>query len=126
MLSTRRVRLPAPSVRSRSRALAPAVPFAAMLAFASGLGLTCLTAIPASADELQITPAADTPSSIPGPSDSVARPVRGMSMDKVEATYGAPAKRIPAVGTPPISRWEYPGYVVYFEGNLVIHSVAIG
>ena len=27
---------------------------------------------------------------------------------------------------PPISRWEYPGFVVYFEHNLVIHAVAIG
>ena len=29
----------------------------------------------------------------------------------------------PAVGNPPISRWEYPGFVVYFEHEHVIHSV---
>jgi hypothetical protein len=46
-----------------------------------------------------------------------------MSMEKVEAAYGSPARRLPAVGTPPITRWEYPGFVVYFEHNLVLHTV---
>ena len=72
---------------------------------------------PVLADELTMTPA---------PEASAERPSRGMSMDKVEAKYGAPARRVEAVGAPPISRWEYPGFVVYFENNLVIHAVAIG
>ena len=72
---------------------------------------------PVLADELTMTPA---------PEASAERPSRGMSMDKVEAKYGAPARRVPAVGAPPISRWEYPGFVVYFENNLVVHAVAIG
>ncbi len=51
-----------------------------------------------------------------------------MSMDKVEAKYGAPSRRVPAVGggttaQPPITRWEYPGFVVYFENSLVVHTV---
>jgi hypothetical protein len=46
-----------------------------------------------------------------------------MSMDKVEARFGAPTNRAPAVGDPPITRWEYPGFVVFFEHNLVLHSV---
>lgn len=71
---------------------------------------------PASADELRMTPA---------PEASKDRPTRGMSMEKVEATFGAPTRRVPAVGDPPITRWEYPGFVVYFEHNLVIHSVAV-
>jgi hypothetical protein len=54
------------------------------------------------------------------------RPSRGMTMQKVEATYGAPASRVQAVGQPPISRWEYPGFVVFFEHDHVIHTVAIG
>ena len=54
------------------------------------------------------------------------RPARGMTMQKVEAAFGAPASRVPAVGTPPISRWEYPGFVVFFEHGHVIHTVAIG
>ena len=67
------------------------------------------------ADELKMTPA---------PQASTDRPARGMSMEKVEAKFGAPAKRVPAVGEPPITRWEYPGFVVYFEHHLVLHSVA--
>jgi hypothetical protein len=53
----------------------------------------------------------------------VATPARGMTMDQVSAKFGAPASKVPAVGTPPISRWEYPGFVVYFEHEHVIHSV---
>jgi hypothetical protein len=53
----------------------------------------------------------------------VPTPTRGMTMDEVTSKFGAPATKVPAVGKPPISRWEYPGYVVYFEGNHVIHSV---
>jgi hypothetical protein len=71
------------------------------------------------ADELGVPPA-------PQAESAADHPARGMSMEKVEAKFGAPSKRIPAVGEPPISRWEYPGFVVYFENNLVIHAVAIG
>jgi hypothetical protein len=53
----------------------------------------------------------------------VATPARGMTMDQVASKFGAPATKIPAVGKPPISRWEYPGFVVYFEHTHVIHSV---
>jgi hypothetical protein len=53
----------------------------------------------------------------------VATPTRGMTMEEVANKFGAPATKVPAVGKPPISRWEYPGYIVYFEGNHVIHSV---
>jgi hypothetical protein len=50
-------------------------------------------------------------------------PTRGMTMNQVSSKFGAPVSKIPAVGTPPISRWEYPGFVVYFETDHVIHSV---
>lgn len=59
-------------------------------------------------------------------SQSPDRPARGMSMEKVEATFGAPTNRAAPVGEPPITRWEYPGFVVYFEHQLVIHTVGIG
>jgi hypothetical protein len=68
----------------------------------------------ANADELKMTPA---------PEGSGNQPARGMSMDKVEAAFGAPANRVGAVGNPPITRWEYPGFVVFFENNVVLHSV---
>ena len=53
----------------------------------------------------------------------VATPARGMTMDQVSTKFGAPVSKTPAVGNPPISRWEYPGFVVYFEHEHVIHSV---
>jgi hypothetical protein len=53
----------------------------------------------------------------------VATPTRGMSMDQVAAKFGAPVTKVPAVGRPPIERWEYPGFVVYFEYVHVIHAV---
>jgi hypothetical protein len=55
-------------------------------------------------------------------SDGIA-PSRGMTMSQVASKFGAPVTKIPAVGNPPISRWEYPGFVVYFERDHVIHSV---
>jgi len=51
------------------------------------------------------------------------RPSRGMSMPAVEARFGQPANRRSAVGEPPITRWDYPGFAVYFEHQYVIHAV---
>ncbi len=69
---------------------------------------------PVWADELQM------PAST---SATAGTPSRGMSMEKVEAAFGAPTNRDAAVGQPPITRWEYPAYVVYFENNIVLHTV---
>jgi hypothetical protein len=51
------------------------------------------------------------------------RPTRGMSMQKVAASWGDPVSKSPAVGQPPITRWEYAGFTVYFEYEHVIHAV---
>lgn len=51
------------------------------------------------------------------------RPTRGMTQARVEATWGAPQKTDAAVGDPPISRWHYDRFVVYFEYDRVIHAV---
>ncbi len=53
----------------------------------------------------------------------VPTPARGMTMSQVASKFGAPTNKVPAVGKPPISRWDYPGFVVYFERDHVIHSV---
>jgi len=53
----------------------------------------------------------------------VATPTRGMTMQQVSTKFGTPVTKVPAVGKPPISRWEYPGFIVYFEADHVIHSV---
>lgn len=55
-------------------------------------------------------------------------PTRGMTMAQVEKQFGAPVRKLAARGGdtpkhPVIHRWEYPGYIVYFERNRVIHSV---
>jgi hypothetical protein len=56
----------------------------------------------------------------------VATPARGMTMNQVTDKFGAPVTKVPAVGKPPITRWEYPGFVVYFEFDHVIHAVVSG
>lgn len=61
---------------------------------------------------------------VPGvAADDGSRPTRGMTQTRVESKFGAPNSRRAAVGDPPISRWEYDGFVVYFEYDKVIHSV---
>ena len=52
------------------------------------------------------------------------KPRRGMTQERVEAEFGNPQSRKPAVGDPPISRWEYAGFVVFFEYDKVIHAVS--
>jgi len=51
------------------------------------------------------------------------RPSRGMTQKNVESKYGSPAAVKAPVGDPPITRWEYTDFVVYFEYDRVIHSV---
>ena len=46
-----------------------------------------------------------------------------MTMDEVEGFFGAPVQRLTAVGTPPITRWQYDRFTVYFERDFVIRSV---
>lgn len=53
----------------------------------------------------------------------VARPARGSTMAAVERKFGAPVARHPTVGAPPITRWDYAGFAVFFEGDRVIHAV---
>lgn len=50
-------------------------------------------------------------------------PGKGMSMRQVESGFGAPSSKLPAVGDPPISRWVYEDFTVYFEGKYVVHAV---
>ena len=54
------------------------------------------------------------------------RPKRGTTMGEVEKRFGAPATRHPTVGQPPITRWDYNGFAVFFEHDRVIHAVATG
>lgn len=51
-------------------------------------------------------------------------PAPGSTMEQVEKTFGKPGNVVPAVGDPPITRWIYEGFTVYFEHDRVIHSVS--
>ena len=51
------------------------------------------------------------------------RPTRGMTQASVEAKYGSPSTVRAPVGDPPITRWEYADFVVFFEYDKVIHAV---
>jgi len=78
----------------------------------------------AAADTLSMPKASST--SAGAPPHGASRPdmpKRGLTMKAVRKRYGAPQRRIPPVGKPPITRWVYPGYIVYFEHQYVIHSV---
>ena len=50
-------------------------------------------------------------------------PSNGITMAAVENQWGEPISKHQAVGTPPITRWEYSNYSVYFENNRVLSSV---
>lgn len=61
--------------------------------------------------------------------NKAAMPARGMTMQQVEARYGAPSDRLDPRGGqkrqwPTINRWTYPAFTVYFEKNRVIDAVA--
>jgi hypothetical protein len=56
---------------------------------------------------------------------NLSTPSRGMTMHEVSEKFGAPVHKLGPVGAPPISRWEYAGFVVYFEGDHVIHAVVV-
>jgi hypothetical protein len=83
-------------------------------------GFVLLATLPASADTLLVQRA-----QLAAKMDL---PRRGQSMAAVEAAFGAPATRHAAVGggsasTPPITRWDYEGFSVYFENGHVVNSV---
>lgn len=71
----------------------------------------------ANADTLVVDAVADAQAT------AVERPRRGMTMGTVETRWGAPESRSAAVGQPPITRWEYPDFTVFFEYQHVVHAV---
>ncbi len=85
------------------------------------LGLLLISAYPSiNADTISIT---DPRYHVANDASGVMRPTRGMSMKAVKDFYGEPASTTTAVGEPPITRWNYAKFSVYFEHNTVIHSV---
>ena len=54
---------------------------------------------------------------------TVQLPGRGMSMEMVHNRFGEALEKYSAVGEPPITRWVYKNFSVYFESEFVIHAV---
>ncbi|HDK38437.1 MAG TPA: hypothetical protein ENG92_05420 [Thiolapillus brandeum] len=54
---------------------------------------------------------------------NVPRPKNGTPMSAVEKRFGTPLSKQGPVGDPPITRWDYKKFVVYFEFDRVITSV---
>lgn len=85
------------------------------------LSLGFILAGPVSADVLLME-------SIDSTSD-VQTPRKGTNMSSVRSSFGNPQQEHPAVSTtgnprhPPITRWDYPEFSVFFENDLVLHSV---
>ena len=77
-----------------------------------------LVASVAAAQNLTTAPAAK-PAVLPD------TPGRGATMVQVESRFGAPAVRHAAVGDPPITRWDYPQFSVFFEYDKVLHAVIV-
>ncbi|WP_428604631.1 hypothetical protein [Sedimenticola sp.] len=74
----------------------------------------------ASADVLLIDAISEAPANS---GDGLLRPRPGQTMDAVRAQFGSPSEELPWVGEPPITRWVYPGFTVYFENEFVINTV---
>lgn len=66
---------------------------------------------------------ADAADQLPADPVAVERPQRGITMATVQSRFGEPVTRHPAVGQPPITRWDYPSFAVFFEHDRVIHAV---
>lgn len=50
-------------------------------------------------------------------------PEPGQSKFRVRKSFGSPASIEGPVGQPPITRWNYADFIVYFEQDRVIHTV---
>lgn len=51
-------------------------------------------------------------------------PSRGSTKQTVRDKLGSPERVVGPVGEPPITRWVYDDFTVYFEHDRVLHSVA--
>jgi hypothetical protein len=91
--------------------------------FAVALSLAA-AALPAAADVL-VLPEGSTEPASPVPA---VLPQRGQTQDAVLRAFGTPRTQHPPAGGgspqhPPITRWDYDGYSVFFERRTVIDVV---
>lgn len=84
------------------------------------LGFLVSATLPVGAEIISIV---DPNYSVANDVTGVIRPTRGMSMNAVASQYGQAATQSAAIGQPPISKWTYPNFIVFFEYSTVIHAV---
>lgn len=92
---------------------------AAIFSVIAATGLFAVTAFAQEPASSSTSPSTQPTASAP------ATPARGSTMEDVRAKFGSPTQEVPAVGQPPITRWEYPGLVVFFEHDRVLHTVVV-
>jgi hypothetical protein len=89
------------------------------ISVAAVLGSLALAATPVTAETLAID------GQVTIKPAGVETPQRGISMEAVQAKFGEPSNKAGPVGTPPITKWFYPNFVVVFENDKVLHAVAV-
>ena len=55
--------------------------------------------------------------------DRMELPVNGLTQPEVRTRFGEPVATHAPVGDPPITRWDYDGWSVYFEFDRVLFTV---
>lgn len=75
--------------------------------------------------QAEVISIADPNYEITNGAEGILRPTRGMTMTQVKQQYGEPQVSRPAIGQPPITRWQYEKFEVVFEYDKVIHSVVV-
>jgi len=55
--------------------------------------------------------------------EAMAVPDNGQTQSEVETAFGAPESKSAPVGDPPITKWTYPHWSVYFEYDRVLFTV---
>jgi hypothetical protein len=85
------------------------------------LRILLLLALSAATPALAETLSTDTGN----PAATGGQPNRGSTMAAVQGRFGEPTQRHATVGNPPITRWDYPQFSVYFEHDRVLHAVLV-
>ena len=96
-----------------------AIILGAALSWSSG----ALAAGHGTASEPAMSEQAETGLYVPPPELKGPVPTNNMTQQTVRERFGEPQRQQDPVGEPPIGRWHYPDYVVYFERDRVIISV---
>ena len=82
--------------------------------------LLAILSLPATADVLLLDAISQEP---PNTEQGLLRPKAGEKMPAVESRFGKPESVQGPVGEPPITRWNYPKFSVFFEYDTVLDTV---